>query len=94
MGGSYVFPRDFGNFKVRAFKNCNGCQKDKTSIYLMLTPQPIKNIQNMTNRKLLSFAKGSTVDKAISKDVELVFDEPSKTSNSGLMVGRYDFFVY
>ena len=32
----------------------------------------------MTKRKLLSFAKGSTVDKAISKDVELVFDEPRK----------------
>jgi len=94
VGGGYAFPRDFGNFKLRAFKNCNGCQKDKTSIYLMLTPQPINNIQNMTNRKLLSFLKGSNMDKAISKDVELVFDEPSKTSNSGLMVGRYDFFVY
>ena len=94
ISGNHTFPKDFGNFKVRAFKNCNGCQKDKTSIYVMLTPQPIANIENMTNQKLLSFAKGSTIDKAISKDVELVFDEPTKTPSSGMMVGRYDFFVY
>jgi hypothetical protein len=94
IGGRYVFPRDFGNFKVRAFKNCNGCQKDKTSIYMMLTPQPIPNIQNMTNQKILSFAKGSTTDMAISKDVDLVFDEPNKTPSSGMMVGKYEFFVY
>jgi len=94
IGGSYAFPRDFGNFKVRAFKNCNGCQKDKTSIYLILTPNPISNIQNMTNQKLLSFTKGSTMDMAISKDVDLIFDEPTKTPSSSVMVGRYEFFVY
>ncbi len=94
INGRYSVPRDFGNFKIRAFKNCNGCQKDKTSIYLMLTPQPLPNIQNMTNQKLLSFAKGSNMDMAISKDVELVFDEPIKRPSSGIMVGRYDFFVY
>lgn len=94
IAGKYTVPRDFGNFKVRAFKNCNGCQKDKTSIYVMLTPQPIPNIQNMTNQKLLSFAKGSSMDMAISKDVDLVFDEPTKRPSSGMMVGRYDFFVY
>ena len=94
IAGKYTVPKDFGNFKVRAFKNCNGCQKDKTSIYVMLTPQPIPNIQNMTNQKLLSFAKGSSMDMAISKDVDLVFDEPTKTPSSGMMVGRYDFFVY
>ena len=94
IAGRYSVPRDFGNFKIRAFKNCNGCQKDKTSIYLMLTPQPLSNIANMTNQKLLSFAKGSTMDRAISKDVDLVFDEPTKTPSSAIMVGRYDFFVY
>ena len=98
ISGSYTVPKDFGNFKIRAFKNCNGCQKDKTSIYMMLTPQPLTNIANMTNKKLLSFAKGSTMDKAISKDVALVFDEssktPTKTPSSTMMVGRYEFFVY
>jgi len=93
ISGSYTFPRDFGNFKVRAFKNCNGCQKDKTSIYLMLTPEPLPNIQSRTNKGLLKFTKGSTIDMAISKDAELVFDEPAKTS-SGIMIGRYEFFVY
>ena len=94
INGRYSVPRDFGNFKIRAFKNCNGCQKDKTSIYLMLTPQPLTNIANMTNQKLLSFAKGSTIDRAISKDVDLVFDRPATKPSSGVMVGRYEFFVY
>jgi hypothetical protein len=94
ISGNYTFPRDFGNFKVRAFKNCNGCQKDKTSIYLILTPQPLTNIQNITTQKLFSFTNGSNRDRAIRKDVELIFDEPTKTPSSSLMVGRYDFFVY
>ncbi len=92
--GSYDFPKDFGNFKVKAVKKCNGCQFDKTSIYLMLTPQPLANIANMTQKHLLSFAKGSNMAKIVSKDVELVFDEPNKNSGkSGLMMGKYDFFV-
>ena len=95
IGGRFLFPRDFGNFKIRALKNCNGCQKDKTVIYLFLTPKPIPNIHNINRNKLLSFTKGSNMDSIISKDVELVFDEPSKESvSSGFMVGRYEFFVY
>jgi len=91
--GSYDFPKDFGNFKVKAKKKCDGCQLDKTSIYLMLTPQPLANIANMTQKSLLSFTKGSNMAKIMSKDVELVFDEPAKNSQSGLMMGKYEFFV-
>ena len=48
----------------------------------------------MTHKKLLSFSKWSNMAKIVSKDVELVFDEPNKNSGkSGLMMGKYDFFV-
>jgi len=92
--GGYDFPKDFGNFKVKAVKKCNGCQLDKTSIYIMLTPQPLANIANMTHNKLLSFAKGSNMAKIMSKDAVLVFDESDKNRDeSGLMMGKHEFFV-
>jgi len=91
--GSYNFPKDFGNFKIRAFKQCKSCPQEKTSIYLLLTPQPLGNIENMSRNKMLSFAKGSTTDSIISKAVEVV-DEPIKSSSSGYLIGKYEFLVY
>ncbi|HHB95405.1 MAG TPA: caspase family protein, partial [Campylobacterales bacterium] len=90
--GRYSFPKDFFNFKVRAFKNCNGCQEDKTTIYLLLTPQPLSSLNSMSRDKLLSFSKESNRAKVISKDVELVESQPTKQS-SGLLIGRYEFVV-
>ena len=91
--GAFNFPRDFGNFKIRAFKQCSSCQKEQTAIYLLLTPQPLNTIESMSRDKLLSFAKGSDRAKIISKAVEVV-DEPIQNRASGYLVGKYEFLVY
>jgi len=90
--GAYSFPRDFGNFKIRAYKSCKGCQEEKTAIYLLLTPELLGSIESMTRDKLLSFAKGSSMARIISKAVEVV-EESRVGSASKLLIGKYEFLV-
>lgn len=94
MSGRYTFPKDFGNFKIEAYKNCKNCQQEKTAIYILLTPKPLGDLENMSRQKLLSFEKSSVTSKIVSKAVGVVYEEEKSRTNEGFAIGKYEFVVY
>jgi len=94
--GEYVFPRDFGNMTVRASKDCQDCQEDKTTIYALLSKAPIVDINNITQANLVNFVGGSSSSSTSKvKTKALKFDDGSKTTvdNSNIKVGKLIFSV-
>jgi len=90
LSGEYVFPRDFGNMTINASKDCNGCSEDKTTIYAILTKEPVIDIKDITKAHLLKFAgmKSNAQGKGIN------FDEGSESvENSNVNIGRIEFIV-
>jgi hypothetical protein len=92
IGGTYHFPKDFGNFHLEAYKNCRECKPEKTTVYLLLTPKPFVNIEEQTAEKLLSFKRDSEASKVMSKAVKIV--EENKEADYELAIGKYEFFVH
>ena len=94
MRGVRSFPTDFtnGTFDIQATKNCKGCKDEKTTIYVLLTKQPISGIEKeITGDKLLSFYKNSQKAKQVTRGVKLNLHKSSSPSN--LSIGKSDFFV-
>ena len=91
--GKYSFPKDFGSFHVETYKECTNCDEDKTTIYTLLTPQPLTNIKKMTHQKLLSFSKNSTTSKIMSKAVKIVEEKAKTDLSSKISIGKYEFIV-
>ena len=95
MRGSRSFPKDFTNgaFDIKAIKNCKACEKEKTTIYALLTKEPIANIEKrITSGKLLSFYKNSQKAKRVTRGIQLNIRKNSNPSN--LSIGKADCVVY
>jgi len=46
--GIYTFPKDFGNMRIKATKDCKDCEKELTKIYILNSREPILDIQDIT----------------------------------------------
>ena len=87
MGGAYMFPRDFGGMNIIATKDCVGCKEDKTTVYVLLSKEPIVDIEKITKDELLSFAP-STQSKGLKMDLN-----ENNAPNKNLNVGVLEFVV-
>ena len=90
LSGDYVFPRDFGNIDIRATKDCKGCKEDKTTIYAILTKEPVTDIKNITKAHLLKF---SGEKKAQSKGLKMNLNEENSGGDTNINVGKIEFTV-
>jgi hypothetical protein len=92
LSGEYTFPRDFGNMNIRATKDCNGCTEDKTTIYAILTKEPVSDIENITKAHLLKFA-GVKSSKSQGKGLNMDLGGESTTGNTNVNIGHIEFLV-
>ena len=92
LSGEYTFPRDFGNMNIRATKDCGGCSEDKTTIYAILTKEPVSDIKNITKAHLLKFA-GIKSSKSQGKGLNMDLGGESTSSNTNVNVGKIEFLV-
>ena len=93
--GKYIFPRDFGNMTINATKDCKGCQKERTVIYALLSPKPILDIQQIKQSQLSNILGGQSVKTSIAKTkgISMDLDAGTKTDNSNINIGVFEFFV-
>ena len=93
LGGSYMFPNDLSNgkFDVEAYKACSGCEQEKTTVYVLLSPEPISDIKNINSSELLSFKKDSHKSKVLTRAVKL--KASSQKGGMQPMLSRYEFKV-
>ena len=82
--GKLKFPDDFGGADIKTTKDCKNCDKEKTTIVVLLSNDPIENIQTMDEEKLLAM-NNQTKYKRRSLSTNLI--------NSSIMVKKFDFFV-
>ncbi|CAA6810518.1 MAG: Unknown protein [uncultured Sulfurovum sp.] len=82
--GKLKFPEDFEGKDINTTKDCKNCKKEKTTIFVLLSDDPIENIQNM-NEKNLKNIQIKQKDK--SKGILLNKEKPV------LLVDKIDFFV-
>ena len=82
LNGKYVFPRDFGGMKINATKECKGCEKEKTTVYAILSKERIADISNISASDLGSQSKGLKMDL-----------DTKVPHNSNINVGKIEFFV-
>jgi len=82
--GKLKFPDDFGGADIKTTKDCKNCKKEKTTIVVLLSNDPIENIQNMNESELISM--NSQINQK-SRDFSI------NPSNSFIMVNKFDFFV-
>lgn len=94
LQGKYRFPQDLANgqFELEAYKSCTGCQEEKTTIYAMLSAQPIKNIKEVQSKGLKSFGNNSNESKIISRAVRIKSTAKS-TASFIPKLGKYEFIV-
>ena len=84
MGGAYRFPRDFGGMDIRATKDCVDCKEDKTTVYVLLSKEPIVDIKKITKKELLSFTSSKGLDMHLNDN---------NTPNANLNLGAIEFIV-
>jgi hypothetical protein len=92
LSGEYLFPRDFGNMNIKATKDCKGCDEDKTTIYAILTKEPVRDIKNITKGHLLKFS-GEQSSNSQNKGLDMVLGGNSSLSNTNINVGKIEFLV-
>jgi len=92
LSGEYVFPRDFGGMNINATKDCAGCSEDKTTIYAVLTKEPVADMKSVTKAHLMKFS-GQKSSKAQSKGLNLNLGSASTGSSSNITVGQIEFLV-
>jgi len=92
LSGKYTFPRDFGNVAITASKDCGGCAEDKTTIYALLTKEPVKDITSITKGHLIKFS-GEKSSKAQGKGLSLKLDNGDTGVASNLNFGKIEFLV-
>jgi hypothetical protein len=81
LNGKYIFPRDFGGMQITATKDCKGCQKERTTVYAVLSKEPISDIKGLKAKHLIQ-------GKGLSMTLP---GAPGKNSN--INIGKIDFFV-
>lgn len=82
--GEYLFPRDFGNMKIIASKDCSTSKEERTEIYAVLSKNPIVDIEKISAKELLPPPKSKSIT------LKLEEDEP-KSSN--IYIGKLEFLV-
>jgi len=92
LSGEYTFPRDFGNMNIRATKDCGGCSEDKTTIYAILTKEPVSDIKSITKGHLLKFS-GVKPSKTATKSLSMDLGGSSTASHSNINIGKIEFIV-
>jgi len=92
LSGEYTFPRDFGNMNIRATKDCDGCSQDKTTIYAILTKEPVSDINSITKSHLLKFS-GVESSKTASKSLSMDLGGSSATTETNVNIGKIEFIV-
>lgn len=94
LEGRYRFPQDLANgkFDLEAYKSCNGCEKEETNIYALLTAEPISDIGKIQSEGLKSFKNNSNQDKVISRAVRIKATKKSMGTFTA-QLGKYNFFV-
>jgi hypothetical protein len=85
LNGKYIFPRDFGIKKINAEKDCNGCKEEKTTVYAILSKDPISDIKSITASHL-----GAT--SSMSKGLSMI-EGGETTQSSNMDIGKIEFFV-
>jgi hypothetical protein len=94
ISGRYQFPEDLSNgkFELEAYKSCANCQEERTTIYALLTAQPISTIHDIQSKGLISFPKKSKKSNMLSRAVRI-----KATAKSSLemkpQLGKYQFMV-
>lgn len=81
LNGKYVFPRDFGGMQITATKECKGCEKERTTVYAILSKDPIADIKQLKATHLM---QGKGLSMKLPGDT---------VSNSNINIGKIDFFV-
>jgi len=92
--GSYAFPKDFsgGKFELEAYKSCNNCKEEKTTIYTLLSARPILDSSVFQSKDgLFSFAKESSTSQTVTRSVRL--KATTKSTNNHPELGKYEFIV-
>ena len=92
LSGEYTFPRDFGGMNIRATKDCNGCSEDKTTIYAILTKEPVSDIKSITQSHLLKFS-GIKSSTSQGKGLNMDLGGDTATSNTNVNIGKIEFLV-
>ncbi|MCH9739248.1 MAG: caspase family protein [Epsilonproteobacteria bacterium] len=94
LQGRYRFPDDLSNgkFDIEAYKSCEGCEEEKTTIYTLLSSEPISNIREIQSKGLVSFAKNSKESKIMSRAVRVKATTKTATKSSA-QLGKYEFIV-
>ena len=88
MGGSFLFPNDFGNVKIRATKDCKNCSEETTTIYALLSKTPILDIQNINKETLLGLSSPTNPSRALQLELN-----GQENKQSQLHIGKVEFLV-
>lgn len=81
LNGKYVFPRDFGGMQITATKDCKDCKQERTTVYAILSKEPISDIKNLKAQHLM---QGKGLSMSLQGDA---------ISNSNINIGKIEFFV-
>jgi len=92
LSGEYVFPRDFGNISIQASKDCGECSEDKTTIYALLTKEPVADIKNITKAHLLKFS-GEKSASSQGKGISMNLGDNGGGNSSNITFGKIEFLV-
>jgi len=80
--GTLKFPEDFGGIDVKTTKDCRDCKKEKTTIFVLLSNDPVENIQDMNEDDLANIQRGHKSRSILSTQ-----------ENREILVNKIDFFV-
>lgn len=84
--GKLNFPKDFGKKNIKVTKNCKDCKKEKTTVYVLLSKDPIENINSMSKNDLLSLNSRQASHK--NRSITL-----NKKSEQLVVIDKIEFFV-
>jgi hypothetical protein len=88
LNGKFLFPRDFGGMHISATKDCKGCEEEKTTVYAILSKEPISDIKNITASHLGVAGSSSSQSKGLSMSLP---GGSGKSAN--INIGKIEFSV-
>jgi hypothetical protein len=93
ISGRYTFPNDLSNgkFELEAYKSCGNCNKEKTTIFAILSSKNITDMGKIKKDDLISFPKNSKESKIMSRAVRI--KAQSNSSYLKPQLGKYEFIV-
>ena len=83
QSGTLNFPEDFDNIEIKTTKECKDCKEEKTTIFVLLSNDPIENIENMNESDF------KTIKNKTSEKTRSLFNEEEKT----ILINQFDFLV-